>query len=67
MSAAEIKYWVWRRHDGYIGCTKGRAAPTRGFGTLSCHDEWPDAYASLVAARDGDRVHGELVRSWEQG
>ncbi len=56
-------YWVWRRSDGYVGCTKSSHDPGKGFSVLLETPDLGEARAKLAAERD-DR-HRALIASWD--
>lgn len=52
--AEEAPYWVWRRSDGYVGCTKGRRPPSNSrdtFDVLLTTQDWPEAWALIEKER----------------
>ena len=63
-------FFVWRRSDGYVGCTRGSEAPRGGtiagvrctFLTLLETSDWGEARAMLVAERGEE--HEQTVSSW---
>lgn len=60
-------YYVWRRSDGYVGCTARNRPPGPiaefTFDVLLVTTEWPEARERLLAERD--EAHYTIVRSWE--
>lgn len=70
MAERKSVFWVWRRSDGYVGCTRGANPPqqqrigglSETFEVLLETDSWQLARAKLVVERDD--AHHDLVASW---
>lgn len=45
-------YYVWRRSDGYVGCTVGPPQGRDTFDVLLITDDWPSARDHIEANRD---------------
>jgi hypothetical protein len=71
VTGAKSVFWVWRRGDGYVGCTRGSHLPgpdrSGPFELLLETEDWGEARALLEETRAGDARHRELVASWDGG
>lgn len=56
-------YVVWRRSDGYVGCTRGEPHNSRDtFDVLLRTHDWPEAHDRVLAEQDDK--HRAVVASW---
>jgi hypothetical protein len=68
MPIIEAPYYVWRRDDGYVGCTRydpKKMSSSSTFELLLQTDVWEEAKARLRDERKDPR-HQQAVASWEK-
>lgn len=60
-------YWLWRRDDGYVGCTRyePRSKALGEFTILATSDVWDDEFVAKFEAERLDPRHIAVVASWE--
>ncbi len=65
MKLRQAPFFVWRRDDGYVGCTRYMPISAAKFELLGQFKTWLEAKPAMDEARKDER-HIALVESWDK-